>query len=1576
MAKPPHNKVLLTLIKEVKDFLPEIEKLISLLKAGDNDNKQITIELNDIMSTIMGVSTMMNLDTLTNTSGLINRVLDNIIDEKLVWNQQLIKVVSETVQQINTFCSAFEARKDLDDTLFQNALSGLGEFEKVSVDNSDNLEDEFEIDFSDDIEISDDADEFSENLDMNIIDEVDVPSDMPLETADSELLDIDPEFLESFNEESKDHLNNINQELNLLSPSINEKIDINDEYQERLHSIRRSVHTLKGAAAVIGIKSVASFGNEFEDFLDWLHDESDSIDPKIITAMFDGTDILEKLSVNPAIIIDKEIDAIVSRFKNILADLSKDIADKKQIKAAGADNKQIVEPEIDPESIVQPKKIEQVKTSKVIHKKDENISDSETTDIDPEFLNSFNKESRNHLNNIDQKLNQMSPINEKIDINDEYREMLHSIGCSVHAVRGAAAVVGIESIANFGNELEDFLELLHNKSDTIDPKIMSAMLDGAKILETLLVNPTSKIDKKIKAINTRFKNILADLPEDIVDKEQSQTDDADNEQNIEPEIDHEVIAQPKEIELDKTSTVTLEKIDIDPEFLESFNEESKDHLDNIDQKLNLLSPFIKEKTDIFDGYREILHSIRRSVHTLKGAAAVIGIKSVASFGNEFEDFLDWLHDESSTIDPTIITIMFDGTDILEKLSVNPAIEIDEKIDEIKSRFENILTDSSKDIVDKEQSQTDDADNEQNIEPEIVHEPIVQPEEPEEPEKIEEEIEEIEQIKSPTTLDEIDDNSESLDEFLEDIDIDIFGGDDTFPERIPKIDSSKTTDPVSSDIDPEFLESFNEESKDHLNNLGQKLNLLAPFINEKTDINDEYREILHSIRRSVHTLKGAAAVIGIESVASFGNEFEDFLDWLHDESDTIDPNIITIMFDGTDILEKLSVNPAIKIDEKIDEIKSRFKSILADLPETIFETEPEPKPEPKPEPEPEPEPIITDEELNKLLVPPIDKAVDQPPAKPKAKKAKKVKSSKTIRVDIGKVDQMIGLIGDMTINLSSHEDSSQFFQTTLNEFDNTMNRLKDIALNLETGFELAEIPHLSPVTGSIQKDGQAIDEFDPLEMDRYSDLHIMIRSLNEAVADLNSIMDQTLKVQNLWQSTMGRQRRVINEIQDSMQIIKMTPFSTLSNRLHKTVRESARVTKKSVQLIIEGDYMEMDTHVWDVLADPLMHLLRNSVDHGIESPEQRKKLKKSKLATINIKCIRRGSWINMHFSDDGKGLDYDAIRKKASKLYPKEDIASMDNDELTSMIFKHGFTIKTKATTISGRGVGMDVVNHAVKQLNGNINVLSKAGKGIEFILRLPIEVAQLPALLVKFGQQDFAVPLRDITRVFKINRKQSAKDDFELDNTTMPLLRPTEIMRLKPMSQPIEKNPFAISVDVGGANGVLVTDAILGKKDIVFKNLGSHLHNQVPCIAGATIMGNGSLIPILNTEELFSLEKSSVNLAKEASLKADSDEKVLQILIVDDSISIRKVLSNFISNHGWQPSAAKDGVDAMEMIRQHSFDLILLDIEMPRMNGFDVLQSLQLHLDYSNIPVLMLTSRSAKKYKTKATELGAKGFVT
>ncbi|RUM43523.1 MAG: hypothetical protein DSY80_05480, partial [Desulfocapsa sp.] len=588
---------------------------------------------------------------------------------------------------------------------------------------------------------------------------------------------------------------------------------------------------------------------------------------------------------------------------------------------------------------------------------------------------------------------------------------------------------------------------------------------------------------------------------------------------------------------------------------------------------------------------------------------------------------------------------------------------------------------------------------------------------------------------------------------------------------------------------------------------------------------------------------------------------------------------------------------------------------------------------------------------------------------------------TLRVGSEKIAELMGLGGDMAINLSSFEDSTFSMQSNLDEFEITIKRLKGIASSLEAGYELASIPHL----GSTGDDGQGevgvLDEFDPLEMDRYSELHILIRSLNEAIVDLDSIKEQASDVQGSWRRAIGRQRMVVSEIQGSVNAIQMTPFHTLSNRLHKIVRESARATGKKVRLLIEGGSLEMDTYVWDVLADALMHMLRNCVDHGIEPADIRQQLDKPYLATIRIDCSRQGSRFVLRLSDDGGGLDYDAVRSRGIDLYPESGVEQMDKNELAALIFRQGFSVREKVTTMSGRGVGMDVVKNAIEQLNGFIEVQSTSGKGTEFVLSMPIIVAQLPALMVMFGKQQFAVPMRDVNTVLRLSAKEMLADSFEFENEQLPLLWPVDLLALRHSGDLAgersnqQNSPLALVVDTGGRRGMLMVDAVLGQRDIVFKNLGNHLQS-IPCVAGATILGDGSLVPILQTEDMFR-RLEILSQADDTIRSADKDKKkILEILIADDSISVRKVLSNFVISHDWHATVASDGVDAMEKIREQKPDIVLLDIEMPRMNGFEVLQAIQSQSAYRDVPVLMLTSRSATKYREKAAGLGASGFVT
>ncbi|MCI5223763.1 MAG: hybrid sensor histidine kinase/response regulator, partial [Candidatus Electrothrix sp. AR4] len=569
---------------------------------------------------------------------------------------------------------------------------------------------------------------------------------------------------------------------------------------------------------------------------------------------------------------------------------------------------------------------------------------------------------------------------------------------------------------------------------------------------------------------------------------------------------------------------------------------------------------------------------------------------------------------------------------------------------------------------------------------------------------------------------------------------------------------------------------------------------------------------------------------------------------------------------------------------------------------------------------------------------------------------------------------VGLSGDMVINLSSFEDSMSSSASTAKELDMILQRLKNINSSLEAGYELASIPHLGGSSDSEQSD--MTDDFDPLEMDRYSELNILIRSLSEAVSDLDSIMTQSAMGNLIRQKTVERQGLVLKEMQNRMVNIRMTPLGTLSGRMHRTVREAARTTGHSARLTIEGESIMMDTRVWDVMADPLMHILRNSVAHGGSSAQVAKVP-----LFVKIRAVRQGGQFTLRVSDTGKGLDYEAIRIKGMRLYPDDRVNLMSDGELADLIFRHGFSSTTAVSTIAGRGVGMDVVRDAIEQLNGTIEVISERGQGLELIMRLPVAVAQLPAILVRFGRQIYAVPMHEVQAVLRGDSEEKNGKEYALDGEQLPLIHPVTVPRFQTKGKGYSAEHLSaedqalLVVHVGRKRAVLLCDQLVGKRDIVFKDLGSHLQN-VPCVSGVTIMGDGTLIPILHVEELLDKWTAATEDTIGKAPVPIVEEKPLQILVVDDSISVRKVVSNFIVQQGWLPVAARNGIEAIEKIREEKPDFVLLDVEMPRMNGFEVLQALQAQPDLRNIPVAMLTSRSADKYREKARSLGARGFVT
>jgi chemosensory pili system protein ChpA (sensor histidine kinase/response regulator) len=784
-----------------------------------------------------------------------------------------------------------------------------------------------------------------------------------------------------------------------------------------------------------------------------------------------------------------------------------------------------------------------------------------------------------------------------------------------------------------------------------------------------------------------------------------------------------------------------------------------------------------------------------------------------------------------------------------------------------------------------------------------------------------------------------------------------------------------------EIPLQLLESFYEEAEEHLEDLGRSLNVLDNQVKKTISISPLLREESRRIRRSVHTLKGAAAVIGFQDFAAYAHSLEDLLDWLFEEARKISPEIVAVLAESSDLLERIITKPQLHYSGKVQSLKNQYKKIMEQDHSKKETTVEESKSDAGQER------II---KLNKILYAKksaeenIQTDLFEEFPQPDDVSELGARFTKTLRVDMARFDDLVNLTAELIIALSAFDQKMETFTDSVNDLELYRERLKQISRDLEVSYEvealkqLKAIPDLFVANSSKAMQTGDFEDFDTLELDRYSELNLIIRKLNESAVDVGALHTQLSNLHSDFDGRLTRQRVILSELQDKMMRLRMAPISTITHKLHQTVREVAGTLDKKVKLVVTGEGIELDKLIWKKLADPLMHLLRNAVDHGIEQQDVRQSLGKPPVATIKLAASREGNLVVIRIADDGAGLDYPAIQETVRKMRLSDRVDELSNDELSQFIFYPGFSTRTEISEISGRGVGMDVVKENIQNLKGAIRVTSEKKRGTKFTIRMPLTLAAVQALLFTVRGQTYAIALNEISEIIRLNPKNILgpnRDAIRLDDKVLPLFHMKDLLSAGTRdveSAPGAEYPITLVIETGGRRGTLMIDTLVGQKEIVIKSLGSHLR-YVKGVSGATIMGDGSVIPILNLEELLGSQTTILE-----DTHTDTEliiERPLNIMVVDDSVSIRQVVSRLMEDQGWKVTTAKDGIDALDRLSESRPDLIVLDIEMPRMNGYEFLGALKAEIRFENIPVVMLTSRTATKHRDKAKAMGASGFI-
>ncbi len=764
-----------------------------------------------------------------------------------------------------------------------------------------------------------------------------------------------------------------------------------------------------------------------------------------------------------------------------------------------------------------------------------------------------------------------------------------------------------------------------------------------------------------------------------------------------------------------------------------------------------------------------------------------------------------------------------------------------------------------------------------------------------------------------------------------------------------------------EIDDEMREVFALEAEELLQNIGANLERLGSAPND--------REALMEIRRNAHTLKGSAGILGLKTISELAHHVEDLLDYLSENEIEGNRNVFQLLLSSNDCLNALvSDGDSNKLTEKIKTLGSEFETIKKSLQEPVAETVPAGE-------------TVADSELKPEIVPTSKVAalVNQPITVNN-------QSRSVIRVSLDKLDDLVRIVSEMVISRSVFEQRLTELSSQVEELQNSTRRLSYSTGKLEVDFEADMLGSnrrfsQTPFGFSTNKTNGETDvaEFDSLEFDRYTEFHQTTRELVETTGDTFAINNELENLRGNLEMLFDRQRRLIEEMQDKLLRLRMVSFGSLSNRLQRTVRVTAEQDAKQVELVIHGEQLEVDTQILDSLIEPLLHLLRNAVAHGIENPDTRRLIGKPETGRIELKIYSEGMHIIVNITDDGRGISTAALKKKAleNRLITIDQAVGMTDDEALKLIFLPGLTTTEEINYVSGRGVGMNIVQTTIERQQGTVSVSSEVQQGTEFTLRLPMSLAITRALLVRSNEQIYAFPLNLVKKITEIPAEIITKNEkmwqFERENYKL-----SHLNKLLGFSAPdvsnLEKVPLLL-IETLDRPHALAIDEIIRAEEIVIKPLDKFLQN-ISDFVGATILGDGSVVPVLDLIYLLAQKETKMNIAETAP--PPKAEKQTQVMIVDDSPSVRLINSKLVKNAGMMPLIAKDGLEALEQLQafQELPDVILTDVEMPRMDGYELLASLKKIEKLRGIPVVMITSRTSDKHREKAFELGVSDYLT
>lgn len=1427
-------------------------------------------------------------------------------------------------------------------------------------------------------------------------------------TPTQEIPEVDPEILEIFIDEAK-------EEIGIIADRV-PKWQANIEDKEALITIRRSFHTLKGSGRLVGAMLVGEFAWSIENMLNRVIDGTLMPTPELLNVLTSSVDVLPQLIDSLEAGQEPQLDVgplMQEAFAlATLVGVTTEEAKRAHLPPAGVQPYEAsrdihpVSPIEFPINVIEAAEPLPVEAPVRSEFGVTEVKTDQDDDVDEEILDIFLEEANEELAVIQRLYPQWKS-------HPEDMEALKTFRRSFHTLKGSGRLVGAVEIGEFAWSIENMLNRVIDGSLGLSPHLYSIMDQALDVLPELIDCQSSKTPSKYDVqplIDRAFALVRGEVVEPV----------RVGELRLEEEEAVGLVALPEVMEAaeEVSGEAGALEYEIDPVLLEIFESESTSHLETL---RNFVSGCRQ-----FPATCILTERLSRAFHTLHGSSHMVGVQPMASVADAMERYILLLM--SSGAPPT--TAVVDLVDSAQVLLSDLLMAVREGRSELPSTGE--LLDRVHQAVNALAG----------LKPREVTTPLIESifpsqavgmgEEPVppimEPDLLlgdsvfqvggDREMVDIFLDEAKDLLAELDDAIQEWRQDTGNTDIvaamqrtlhTLKGGarlagiqpigdlSHAFETLLIGINSGRVSfgledidlaqevvDRIADQVEEVAREGQVHAAEDLVHKLetakldtgekavpaaeapeviaseqiavGGESDLVEIFLAEAADILEsldtsmrqlkggEDLELLNSMQRSLHTLKGGARLAGIEPIADLSHAFETLLIGLANQS-----------IPYTQQVRMLAQEAADRLAAQADEVSLGHVHRAEDLIHQVEEIKTQ-----------------TAAPVSPKGIPVGQRKVVAAPSP--VSELVRVKQEQ-IRVSATLLDRLVNNAGEVSIYRSRLEQQNTTIGFNVDELGQTVARLRTLLRQLEIETE-------TQILYRWERDREFQDihaDFDPLEMDRFSTMQQLSRSLLETVNDLSNIKDVLGELRRETETLLLQQSRVSNDLQDGLLRTRMVPFAQVVPRLHRLVRQTSKVLAKEAELEVYGADQELERNILERMVAPLEHLLRNAVAHGIESPAERQAQRKSEVGKITIHIGREATDVIITIADDGGGVRLDAVRKRAIErglLAPHADIS--DND-LVQFILAPGFSTVSEVSQIAGRGVGLDVVLSELKQAGGSLEIESTPGRGSTFLIRLPLTLAISQALLIQVGDETYAIPFASIEGVVRLARAdlEAHHDEgrlLEYAGNSYQVRYLGGILGISAMSFPEGRKWFPLLLVRSGDHRVaLQVDNLVGNRQIVVKSVGPQL-SAIRWITGGTILADGRVALILDVNALVrkEVERSWVRFKVE---EQKAVEREVTVMVVDDSITVRKVTGRLLTRNDMNVITAKDGMDAVTMLQERIPDVMLLDIEMPRMDGFELARHMRNTPELSKIPIIMITSRTGEKHRQRAMELGIKRYL-